>query len=80
MKYAIRKEKRSVNEVTVSTKYQVVIPKEVRRQAHIKPGEKFSVHLKGDIIALVPERPLQSLRGIAKGMDVRGLREKKDRR
>ncbi len=68
-----------MTEVTVSSKFQVVIPKEVRRQARIKPGEKFTVHLKGDVIAFVPERPLASLRGIAKGLDASGLREKKDR-
>lgn len=65
--------------VTVSSKYQVVIPKEARRQAHIRPGEKMLVLVRGDVITMIPDRPLKELRGIVKGLDISGLREKKER-
>lgn len=65
--------------VTVSSKYQVVIPKEARRLAHIRPGEKMLVMVKGDVITMIPDRPLKDLRGIVKGLNRLGLREKGDR-
>ena len=68
-----------MSKVTVSTKYQVVIPKDVRRQAHIVPGEQLTVLVKSGVISLVADRPLIAARGIAKGADRKGLREKKDR-
>ena len=68
-----------MSQVLVSTKYQVVIPKETREQMHIKPGQKMSCIAIGGIIHLVPVRPLSELRGMAKGISIKGLREKKDR-
>ena len=64
---------------TVSPKYQIVIPKEVRRTLPVRKGQKMAVVVKGDLILLVPVLPLKKLRGIAKGMDTEGYREKKDR-
>jgi len=63
----------------VSPKYQVVIPKEVRESIDLRVGQEFQVVSKGGVITLVPERPLSSLRGFAKGIRTDGLREKKDR-
>ena len=68
-----------MDRVTVSSKYQVVIPKEVRRKLQVKPGQRLTVFLKAGSISLVCDRPLRSLRGIARGLDVTRLREKKDR-
>lgn len=68
-----------MTQVTVSSKYQVVIPKEVRRQVPLHMGQKLAVVVKEGVIALLPNRPLSSLRGFLKGMKVEGLREKKDR-
>ena len=68
-----------MSEVTVSSKFQVVIPKDVRAEAHIKVGEKMIVVAKGGVITMVPNRPLHAMRGIARGVDARGLREKKER-
>ena len=65
--------------VTVSSKYQVVIPKEVRRRLKVKPGAKLTVFVRGGTISLVCDRPLESLRGIMRGVSTKGLREKKDR-
>ncbi len=63
----------------VSSKYQVVIPKEVRIRAGVRPGQEFQVIAKGGVIALVPERPLSAMRGFVRGNKTSGFREKKDR-
>ena len=68
-----------MSQTTVSSKYQVVIPKEIRERMQIKPGQKLSVIAKGGVIYLVPVRGLGELRGIAKGADTSNLREKVDR-
>jgi len=63
----------------VSPKYQVVIPKEVREVMGLEVGQELQVVAKGGSITLVPERPLSTLRGFAKGIRTDRLREKKDR-
>ena len=63
----------------VSSKFQVVIPKDVRARAGNRPGQEFQVITKGGVITLVPERPLSTMRGFVRGMKTAGLREKKDR-
>jgi AbrB family looped-hinge helix DNA binding protein len=63
----------------VSSKYQVVIPKEVRSRANVKPGQKFQVVTKGGVITLVPDKPLSEMRGFLRGIPTTGFREKKDR-
>ena len=63
----------------VSPKFQVVIPKEVRERMDLRVGQELQVVAKGGVITLVPERPLASLRGFAKGIRTDQLREKKDR-
>ena len=65
--------------VTLSTKYQLVIPREVRERLDLVPGTKFSVIEKGSILYLVPERPLAELRGVARGTRRKGLHDKRDR-
>jgi AbrB family looped-hinge helix DNA binding protein len=57
------------NVVTVSSKYQVVIPLDVRESARIKPGSKMMVVDYKGIIRLLPVLPPKAYRGIARGMD-----------
>lgn len=64
---------------TISPKFQIVIPKEVREKLHLSPRQRLHVVEKGGVITLVPEVPLKSLRGALKGMSKTDLREKKDR-
>ena len=64
---------------TISSKYQIVIPKEVRKKLRLSPKQRFQVIEKGGIITLIPEVPLKSLRGFAKVIDKQDIREKKDR-
>jgi len=65
--------------VTVSSKYQIVIPKEVRELLDIKPGRQIAILVKGKSVSLVPVPTLEELRGVLKGADLSGLREKVDR-
>ena len=55
--------------VTVSPKFQVVIPKEVREAMNITPGQKVQMMIYRGNIVLVPLRPIEELRGILKGID-----------
>ncbi|THI85572.1 MAG: AbrB/MazE/SpoVT family DNA-binding domain-containing protein [Nitrospira sp. CG24A] len=64
---------------TISSKFQIVIPKEVREKLHLTPSQRLQVVEKGGVITLVPEVPLKSLKGTLKGMSKTDLREKKDR-
>ena len=66
-------------EVILSPKYQVVIPKEVRRQLRLKSGQKLHIIVRGESITLVPDRPLKEFRGFLKGMQTKGLREEGER-
>ena len=65
--------------VTLSTKYQLVIPRRSRERLGLRPGMRLTVLEKGGVIFLVPERPVGAFRGLARGVGSRGLREKKDR-
>ena len=64
---------------TISPKFQIVIPKEVRDKLHLSPSQRLQVVEKGGVITLVPEVPLKSLKGTLKGMSRTDIREKKDR-
>ncbi|MBH0197895.1 MAG: AbrB/MazE/SpoVT family DNA-binding domain-containing protein [Nitrospira sp.] len=64
---------------TISSKFQVVIPKEVRDKLHLTPSQRLQVVEKGGVITLVPELPLVSLKGALKGMSTTDVREKKGR-
>jgi len=62
--------------VTVSPKYQVVIPRDVRESLSIKPGEKMQVINYANRIELVPVKKVKSMRGFLKGIDTTVNREK----
>lgn len=64
---------------TILSKFQIVIPKEVREKLHLSPKQRLHVVAQGGIITLVPEVPLTSLKGTLKGMHKADLRETKDR-
>ena len=54
--------------VTVSPKYQVVIPKEIRDRMDIKPGQQVQMMIYKGNLVLVPLRPIEEMRGFAKGI------------
>jgi len=61
--------------VTVSPKYQVVIPKNARKALGIRAGQKIQVVVYEGRIELVPVIPVKKLRGFAKGIDTSIERE-----
>jgi AbrB family looped-hinge helix DNA binding protein len=68
-----------MDRVTVSPKFQVVIPRAVRERLRIVAGQKLQVITIGDRIELVPIRPMKSIRGFLKGLDPAFVREEEDR-
>lgn len=65
--------------VTVSPKYQVVIPLKVREQMRVKPGQKMHVISYDNMVVFIPVRPIQQARGSLKGIDTRIERDETDR-
>ncbi len=61
--------------VTVSPKYQVVIPRKVREQIGLRPGQVVQVIVYENRIELVPVRPIKDLRGFLRGIDTSVERE-----
>ncbi|MBE9547044.1 MAG: AbrB/MazE/SpoVT family DNA-binding domain-containing protein [Proteobacteria bacterium] len=61
--------------VTVSPKYQVVIPKAVRESLQLRPGQKMQVIEYEGRIELIPERDINELRGFLKGINTEFERE-----
>ena len=62
--------------VTISPKYQVVIPREVRQSMEIKPGSKVQILLYENRIELIPMKNMRRMRGFLKGMDTTVERER----
>jgi AbrB family looped-hinge helix DNA binding protein len=65
--------------VTVSPKFQVVIPKAVRERLAIEPGQKLQVFALENQILLVPEVPVASTRGFLKGRGLPPFEREADR-
>lgn len=61
--------------VTVSPKFQVVIPQKVRKSLGLKPGQKVQVIPYEGRIELVPVEPIRRGRGFLKGIDTEVERE-----
>ncbi len=61
--------------VTVSPKYQVVIPKEIRDTLKLRPGQKMRVIEYDGRIEMIPDRDISELRGFLKGIDTDIKRE-----
>ncbi len=64
-----------MEEVTVSTKYQVVIPKKVRERLGIEPGQKVQVIPYMGRIEMIPVRDIEESKGFLEGIDTTIERE-----
>ncbi len=64
-----------MNTVTLSPKFQVVIPRSIREALKLSVGQKFHVLRYGDRLELIPVRPIQQMRGFLRGMDTKIERE-----
>jgi len=58
-----------MNTVTVSPKFQVVIPRQIRKRMGLAPGMRLHVFNHDDRVEFIPVRSPKSLRGFLKGMD-----------
>jgi len=65
--------------VTVSSKFQIVIPRSIREKIGLKPKEKLIVIEKDGIITLIPQLPIKEMKGFAKGVQTREIRDESDR-
>jgi AbrB family looped-hinge helix DNA binding protein len=68
-----------MDSVTVSPKFQVVIPQKIRRLLGVKAGQKMRVIAYDNKVVLIPVRPIQEARGSLKGIDTDIERENEDR-
>ena len=68
-----------MNTVTVSPKFQVVIPEKIRKQMGIRVGQRFEVIEYEGCLEFVPIRDVRSLKGSLKGLATKAVREKADR-
>ena len=64
---------------TLSRKFQISIPKEIRESMKLKAGQRLSFVQVGKSIKLVPQPSIDDLFGIAKGADTRNYRDRDDR-
>ena len=64
---------------TVSDKYEIVIPEEVRSELGIKPGQKVELVGSGDCIEIVPIREIREARGFLKGIRTTTIDREPDR-
>ena len=64
--------------VTISSKYQVVIPREVRKQFNLKPGQKIMFIPYNGTLRVVIVPSIKKARGMFKGMNIDNIREEVD--
>jgi len=64
--------------VTISSKYQVVIPREIREQFNLKPGQKLAFIPYNGTLRVVIVPTLEEARGMLKGMNIDSIREEED--
>jgi AbrB family looped-hinge helix DNA binding protein len=68
-----------MDEITVSPKYQVVIPKRARKLLGIVPGQKLHVIVYAGQVVMIPVRPIQQARGALRGLEMDFERDEEDR-
>jgi len=64
-----------VDVVTISPKFQVVIPRAVRERLGLEPGQKVQAIAYDDRVELIPVRPMKRMRGFLRGIDTSVRRE-----
>ncbi len=64
-----------MHHVTISPKFQVVIPRVVRERLGLRPGQKLLVIEHAGRMEFVPERNIRELKGFVKGIKTDFVRE-----
>ena len=70
----------SIPTATLSSKYQISVPKEIRDSMNLKPGQKLAFLCIGKSVKLMPQPRYEDLFGIGKGGDPTGYRDRDTRR
>jgi AbrB family looped-hinge helix DNA binding protein len=65
---------------TLSSKYQISIPKDIREAMHFKPGQQLAFLRVGKSLRLVPVRKMEDFFGMAEGADTDNIRDRSTRR
>jgi AbrB family looped-hinge helix DNA binding protein len=65
----------AVDVVTISPKFQVVIPRSVRERLNLSPGQKVQALVYDGRVELIPLRPAKALRGFLRGIDTTVARD-----
>ena len=68
-----------MNTVTVSPKYQIVIPKAIRERLGVKPGQRMRAMIWGKTLTFVPQRSLEDVQALFAGLENDFVRDKSDR-
>jgi AbrB family looped-hinge helix DNA binding protein len=68
-----------VQTATLTSKFQICIPKSIRERLGLKAGQQFVFVTVGESIQLVPRRDIQELRGLLRGADKADVRNRRDR-
>jgi AbrB family looped-hinge helix DNA binding protein len=64
---------------TISSKFQICVPKAIRDLLHIVPGQEFIFIAKGNCLELVPQRDIKNFRGLLAGANTSKVRDRSDR-
>lgn len=64
---------------TLSSKFQLSVPKAVREAMQLQPGQQFELIPMGSILQLVPKTSIKNLRGVARGANPAQYRDRTDR-
>lgn len=65
--------------ITISSKWQVMIPRTERERLKLCKGQKLLVVPWDDMIALIPDRDISELKGAFPQVSTEGIREENDR-
>jgi len=65
---------------TISSKFQISIPKKIREQLHIKPGQQFIFIAKGEGLEIVPKRDIKEMKGVLAGANTQHVRDRSERK
>ena len=68
-----------MNTVKISSKYQVVIPRPIRKKFNLKPGQKITFIPYRDTLRVVIVPPIEDAEGMFEGIDTDPQRDKGDR-
>jgi AbrB family looped-hinge helix DNA binding protein len=72
----VRSIEASVDVVTISPKFQVVIPREIRERLGLEPGQKVQALAYENRVEFIPVRSLKSMRGFLRGIDTTVRRDR----